>query len=616
MDTFASVLNGNTAYAFTWTIIHSLWQCTLIALVLGISLAINRHQSANGRYLQGIIALIMCVTVSVATYAHLYHSVTNATNVMQTPNTLLQYSDSLWQQIYSLLNKNVQYILLVWLTGFTLQFIRYARDFFEASMLRYRGCENVNPEWFGRCQQLAHYLNLSKVIQVKNSCRVSSICVLGHFKPVILLPIGLLTSLTTEQVEALLLHELAHIQRNDYVINAIQSFVRLLYFFNPAVMWISTRIDRERENSCDDIAVKYCGCPTLYAKSLTSISELESRLATVLAANKNKYQMLPRVKRLFSNNSGIAKSMEQLISGLFACGLVLAMNVSANEFSLPTIKTPAPTVDNLSVETELPALNPQPVKPAESPAKISAKVQQPQSTSTTVEKVNVIAATQSLDFASKNSTTRNTQLAQAAETPPPRTPTAADGEGNMEIMDSPEFNSLYISSKFSLPLSRKIYVEKASVQFADIWMDRFRASTSANYRTLIEDDYGTLLTKSIKKQLTKTGWQVVDKKDSGTVIVKPELIDLYIYAPETSGIKQTIIAMAGQSGVKLLYSTPQGQPIMKIVDYRNTPQSAGSPFVANRATNFHYFKKLIDSWSKSSTQYLNGLMELVEQQKS
>src|SRR4030095_11498069 len=79
--------------------------------------------------------------------------------------------------------------------------------------------------------------------------------VIGHLKPVILFPIGILNSLPQNEVEAILLHELAHIARNDFLINLLQQFTEIIFFFNPAVIWVSSCIKSERENCCDDIAI-------------------------------------------------------------------------------------------------------------------------------------------------------------------------------------------------------------------------------------------------------------------------------------------------------------------------------------------------------------------------
>ncbi len=75
---------------------------------------------------------------------------------------------------------------------------------------------------------------------------------IGHLRPVILMPVGLLAGLPAGQIELILLHELAHIRRCDYLVNLLQTSVENLLFYHPVVWWISGVIRAEREHCCDD----------------------------------------------------------------------------------------------------------------------------------------------------------------------------------------------------------------------------------------------------------------------------------------------------------------------------------------------------------------------------
>ena len=79
--------------------------------------------------------------------------------------------------------------------------------------------------------------------------------VVGWLRPVVLVPVGALGGLPAEHLEALLLHELAHIRRHDYLVNMLQSVAEALLFYHPAVWWVSGHIRAERELCCDDVAV-------------------------------------------------------------------------------------------------------------------------------------------------------------------------------------------------------------------------------------------------------------------------------------------------------------------------------------------------------------------------
>ena len=98
-------------------------------------------------------------------------------------------------------------------------------------------------------------------------------CMMGYFKPVILLPFTLSTYLSAEEVEAILLHELAHIKRGDYLVNLLQQVIGILLFFNPCMLLINKIINEERENCCDDLVVEATASPLIYAKALFKLEQ-------------------------------------------------------------------------------------------------------------------------------------------------------------------------------------------------------------------------------------------------------------------------------------------------------------------------------------------------------
>jgi beta-lactamase regulating signal transducer with metallopeptidase domain/protocatechuate 3,4-dioxygenase beta subunit len=152
--------------------------------------------------------------------------------------------------------------------------------------------------------------------------------VVGVVRPAILLPVSVLSGLSSDQVEALLAHELAHIRRFDHLVNLAQRVVEAVLFFHPAMWIISRRIRIERENCCDDMVVATGGEAVAYAASLVRMAELsrcaerKGRLATsaALMATRGPSGLRRRVVRLLG-----APQHEQLRvrhSWTFALGLV------------------------------------------------------------------------------------------------------------------------------------------------------------------------------------------------------------------------------------------------------------------------------------------------------
>src|SRR6185312_2408588 len=117
-------------------------------------------------------------------------------------------------------------------------------------------------------------LQVSRPVLLLESCLAEVPVAVGHLRPLILMPVGLLMGLPVAQVEAILLHELAHILRYDYVVNLMQVFVEGLLFYHPAVWWISGVMRAERENCCDDLVVAVTGGALEYA---TALAALETR---------------------------------------------------------------------------------------------------------------------------------------------------------------------------------------------------------------------------------------------------------------------------------------------------------------------------------------------------
>jgi bla regulator protein BlaR1 len=153
--------------------------------------------------------------------------------------------------------------------------------------------------------------------------------VIGAFSPVVLIPIGLLSGFSTAQVEAILAHELAHIRRNDYLINMFQSFVEVLFFFHPAIWWLSDRIRAEREHCCDDIALAVCGDKMSLAHALVKVAEWQTAPRMAMAFASKRPLLLQRVQRVLGLTPKPSRTFGSLPIMLFAMTLAIGLSVYA-----------------------------------------------------------------------------------------------------------------------------------------------------------------------------------------------------------------------------------------------------------------------------------------------
>lgn len=150
------------------------------------------------------------------------------------------------------------------------------------------------------CKTLEEF-QASRHVELRTSDRVHVPTAIGFFKPAIILPAWVIKELPIEQVHALLLHELAHLQRGDDWTNLIQKLLRAILFFHPAVWWIDSRLALEREMACDDIVLAQSANRRDYALSLVSVAEksfFRRGLALAQAAVSRMRHLSMRVKQI------------------------------------------------------------------------------------------------------------------------------------------------------------------------------------------------------------------------------------------------------------------------------------------------------------------------------
>src|SRR2546423_9237055 len=125
--------------------------------------------------------------------------------------------------------------------------------------------------------RVSRRVRASRAVRLCRSALVEVPTVVGHLRPIILIPASVITGLTPQQLEAVLAHELAHVRRYDYLFNFLQAAAEVLLFYHPAVWWLSRRVREEREHACDDAAVECVGDVLLYARALAALEALRAR---------------------------------------------------------------------------------------------------------------------------------------------------------------------------------------------------------------------------------------------------------------------------------------------------------------------------------------------------
>jgi len=323
----SDIFSGNIARAVCWMLVHSLWMGLALTIVTGIIILSTKRKTALLRYnllsgalllfTIGMITILMMQVTTSSTHLNQQVASSTATAIINTNNDIQAFSITqdragFTSSIINFFNNHANSIVMIWFIIIAFRCVRLIGGLQKIKQIRTTQLLPVGEYWSERLLALSVALQIKTPVQFFQSGLAKIPMVIGHFKPVILFPVGLITSLPAQEVEAVLLHELAHIRRKDYLVNMLQHFVEILFFFNPAILWVSALIKMERENCCDDIAVVQSSSKRNYINALVSFQEYHlnmPRYATAIADNKK--HLLQRVKRMLYNNNKTLNAMEK-----------------------------------------------------------------------------------------------------------------------------------------------------------------------------------------------------------------------------------------------------------------------------------------------------------------
>lgn len=304
-------------------LLHFVWQGFLIFGVAVAGLRLLRQSSASRRYLFliamfGIMALLPMLTllalsnpeleqtpappladvstVPAEAQPVLYPSLSPAIKNESRVNAQ-RWSTSL-TNLAKYRNEQVLALLAIsWATGACLLSLRLIVGWTSLSRLRREGIAAMQSHVQNTCSSLCSLIGVKQTVQVLESTLVQVPTLVGWLQPLILFPATLITGLSSDEMRAILAHELAHVRRHDYLVNLGQIIVENFLFYHPVVWWLSARIRQERENCCDDIAAQVCGSKVMIARALTTLAELDARTPTIAPAATGGV-LVQRIRRL------------------------------------------------------------------------------------------------------------------------------------------------------------------------------------------------------------------------------------------------------------------------------------------------------------------------------
>ncbi len=275
--------------ALGWALFHFAWQGLIVGALAGVVLALMRGAGPRGRYLVCAIAMGVCLLLPLLNLVYLLDAADDlSSSAIDVPN----WSDGLQALMPA--------VVTAWSLGVGLMAARLG---FGLLWVRRVCCEALPAPtiWQQRLDALAARLGLNRRIPLKLHAELSSPVTFGFWRPVVVMPAALLSGMPAPMLEALLTHELAHVQRWDYLANLLQSLVEALLFFHPVVWWLSTRLRHEREQVADELAAQALDDPRRLAVALHELSQIgltSTQPAFILSARGGS--LLKRIERLMA----------------------------------------------------------------------------------------------------------------------------------------------------------------------------------------------------------------------------------------------------------------------------------------------------------------------------
>lgn len=395
MSSWLDLMAGARLQPLVFALLHTLWIALSVAGLLAITLRCLPASRASLRYAAAISAQLLIVLAALVTWSCLDLAATQplatAASIEQVqgstpapswlPERVPGETEPAGTKVANGLGESFEaeasvasgaadhdawtrYVAALWLVGVVLMLVRMALAVADAGRFVRHG-RAADLSTVELVDHLRQELGITRRVRVVISQVCNCPAVAGVFWPALILPVSLLTDLSPQAIRAILLHELAHIRRHDYLVNLAQMLIEAVLFFNPAIWWIGRQICIEREACCDALAVRTTGEPIVYSQALADWAERQSVAdekwqvpAAAMAINGRRYPaLLDRIHRVLLPGERPSVHVSPLsLLGLLALALlaagVLWQGTHVAVAVVAQILTPAERVERVAEKVE------------------------------------------------------------------------------------------------------------------------------------------------------------------------------------------------------------------------------------------------------------------------
>lgn len=316
---------SNFLLALGWAILNSFWQMALLAGLFRLVWILHPGWKASSRTRLATLLVLTGFGWFLFTFFNALSQPTGATFFQDWAAT------SGFQNIRSTLVPLLPYAAILYLALLVIPIRQFIINYRYLRFIRQEGLTRIRGQWKLFTLQMAEYLEIKRPVQIWVSAFVKSPVTVGFLRPMILIPLAAVNHLDMAQMESVILHELAHIRRRDYLFNFLLTIIQSILYFNPFLRWLVRQIEEDRETSCDQWVIQYGYNAHSYATALVSLEKgwpsVEKEAMTMaMAATGNRSDLIRRIEQLIGVSSPRKWWTPGKIAGLAFSLLLLFMS--------------------------------------------------------------------------------------------------------------------------------------------------------------------------------------------------------------------------------------------------------------------------------------------------
>lgn len=317
-----AINQSNFLQALGWAMLNSLWQMALLWVLYQLITVVFKTVRSSQKSLLASLLAIGGFAWFLFTLASILYKTENA--VIGSAG-LLNLDGN--EQLNDWLYRTLPIASLLYLILLLFPLLQFIRNYRYVNIIRKHGLTKASVDWRMFIKKVAAQIGIKKPVHIWISDLVTSPVTIGYIKPVILIPLAAVNQLSTQQLEAVLLHELAHIRRYDYLLNLILKFSQSILYFNPFVKAFVKIVEREREKSCDEMVIQFQYDPYGYASALLELEKVNHLPKTLaVAAGGKKNDLLHRVEWIMGVSKQPVFSFNKLAGVLAGLLCLIAFN--------------------------------------------------------------------------------------------------------------------------------------------------------------------------------------------------------------------------------------------------------------------------------------------------